>query len=182
MRSRRSTATAPSSSTAPSQRRSRAASQRRLGRPPARPAGPRAPRAAPARHGAARRSARSRPPRHAARARSPRRALRGACRRGHPVARGDRRRPGGFVVSALVDALQAIGLTHTAAELDDLVALATKRRWNAHPAPRAHRRGRAARARPARPQPAHRPLPARPCFPLFSQRRLDSPRSTQLAS
>jgi DNA replication protein DnaC len=34
-------------------------------------------------------------------------------------------------VSALVAALKAIGLTHTAAELDDLVALATKRRWNA---------------------------------------------------
>lgn len=34
-------------------------------------------------------------------------------------------------MSALVDALKAIGLTHTAAELDDLVALATKRRWNA---------------------------------------------------
>jgi len=34
-------------------------------------------------------------------------------------------------VTALVDALRAIGLTHTAAELDDLVALATKRRWNA---------------------------------------------------
>ena len=34
-------------------------------------------------------------------------------------------------MSALVDALKAIGLTHTAAELDDLVALATKRRWSA---------------------------------------------------
>lgn len=34
-------------------------------------------------------------------------------------------------MSALVAALKAIGLTHTAAELDDLVALATKRRWNA---------------------------------------------------
>lgn len=34
-------------------------------------------------------------------------------------------------MSALADALKAIGLTNTAAELDDLVALATKRRWNA---------------------------------------------------
>jgi DNA replication protein DnaC len=34
-------------------------------------------------------------------------------------------------VSALAETLKAIGLTHTAAELDDLVALATKRRWNA---------------------------------------------------
>jgi len=34
-------------------------------------------------------------------------------------------------VTALPDALRAIGLTHTAAELDDIVALATKRRWNA---------------------------------------------------
>jgi DNA replication protein DnaC len=34
-------------------------------------------------------------------------------------------------VTALADALRAIGLAHTAAELDDLVALATKRRWNA---------------------------------------------------
>lgn len=33
-------------------------------------------------------------------------------------------------MSALADALRAIGLTHTAAELDDLVALATKRRWS----------------------------------------------------
>ena len=32
-------------------------------------------------------------------------------------------------MSALADALRAIGLPHTAAELDDLVALATKRRW-----------------------------------------------------
>lgn len=31
----------------------------------------------------------------------------------------------------LAAALKAIGLAHTAAELDDLVALATKRRWNA---------------------------------------------------
>jgi DNA replication protein DnaC len=34
-------------------------------------------------------------------------------------------------VSELVEALTAIGLTHTATELEDLVALATKRRWNA---------------------------------------------------
>jgi DNA replication protein DnaC len=34
-------------------------------------------------------------------------------------------------VSALAEALKAIGLAHTATELDDLVALATKRRWNA---------------------------------------------------
>lgn len=34
-------------------------------------------------------------------------------------------------MSALAEALKAIGLTHTAAELDDLVALATKHRWNA---------------------------------------------------
>ena len=31
--------------------------------------------------------------------------------------------------AALVDALTLIGLRHTAANLDDLVALATKRRW-----------------------------------------------------
>ena len=34
-------------------------------------------------------------------------------------------------MTTLADALRAIGLTHTAAELDDLIALATKRRWNA---------------------------------------------------
>ncbi len=34
-------------------------------------------------------------------------------------------------MSALAEALRAIGLAHTAAELDDLVALATKRRWGA---------------------------------------------------
>jgi DNA replication protein DnaC len=34
-------------------------------------------------------------------------------------------------VSSLADALRAIGLTYTAGELDDLVALATKRRWGA---------------------------------------------------
>jgi len=34
-------------------------------------------------------------------------------------------------MTALADALRAIGLTHTAAELDDLIALATKRRWSA---------------------------------------------------
>src|SRR5882724_736439 len=34
-------------------------------------------------------------------------------------------------MTTLADALRAIGLTHTAAELDDLTALATKRRWNA---------------------------------------------------
>ena len=34
-------------------------------------------------------------------------------------------------MTTLADALRAIGLTHTAAELDDLVALATKRRWSA---------------------------------------------------
>lgn len=33
-------------------------------------------------------------------------------------------------MSPLAEDLKAIGLTHTAAELDDLVALATKRRWN----------------------------------------------------
>ena len=33
-------------------------------------------------------------------------------------------------MSALADALRAIGLAHTATELDDLVALATKRRWS----------------------------------------------------
>jgi DNA replication protein DnaC len=32
-------------------------------------------------------------------------------------------------MTTLADALRAIGLTHTAGELDDLVALATKRRW-----------------------------------------------------
>lgn len=34
-------------------------------------------------------------------------------------------------MSPLAEDLKAIGLTHTAAGLDDLVALATKRRWNA---------------------------------------------------
>jgi len=34
-------------------------------------------------------------------------------------------------VSTLAESLKAIGLAHTAAQLDDLVALATKRRWNA---------------------------------------------------
>ena len=34
-------------------------------------------------------------------------------------------------MTTLAESLKAIGLTHTAAELDDLVALATKRRWNA---------------------------------------------------
>ena len=34
-------------------------------------------------------------------------------------------------MSALADALRAIGLAYTAAELDDLVTLATKRRWSA---------------------------------------------------
>ena len=34
-------------------------------------------------------------------------------------------------MSALAEALKAIGLAYTATELDDLVALATKRRWNA---------------------------------------------------
>jgi len=34
-------------------------------------------------------------------------------------------------VSALAESLRAIGLAYTAAELDDLVALATKRRWSA---------------------------------------------------
>ncbi len=34
-------------------------------------------------------------------------------------------------MTALTESLKAIGLAHTAAELDDLVALATKRRWNA---------------------------------------------------
>jgi DNA replication protein DnaC len=34
-------------------------------------------------------------------------------------------------MTALADALRAIGLAHTATELDDLVALATKRRWSA---------------------------------------------------
>jgi DNA replication protein DnaC len=34
-------------------------------------------------------------------------------------------------VSTLVESLKAIGLVHTATQLDDLVALATKRRWNA---------------------------------------------------
>ncbi|HEU4731378.1 MAG TPA: IS21-like element helper ATPase IstB [Kofleriaceae bacterium] len=33
-------------------------------------------------------------------------------------------------MTALADALRAIGLAHTATELDDLVALATKRRWS----------------------------------------------------
>lgn len=33
-------------------------------------------------------------------------------------------------MTALVDALRAIGLAHTATELDDLIALATKRRWS----------------------------------------------------
>lgn len=33
-------------------------------------------------------------------------------------------------MSALAEALRAIGLAHTAAELDDLIALATKRRWS----------------------------------------------------
>jgi len=33
-------------------------------------------------------------------------------------------------MSTLAEALRAIGLAHTAAELDDLVALATKRRWS----------------------------------------------------
>jgi len=33
-------------------------------------------------------------------------------------------------MSTLAEALRAIGLTHTAGELDDLVALATKRRWS----------------------------------------------------
>lgn len=34
-------------------------------------------------------------------------------------------------MTALAESLKAIGLAHTAAEIDDLVALATKRRWNA---------------------------------------------------
>ncbi|MBZ0237057.1 MAG: IS21-like element helper ATPase IstB [Deltaproteobacteria bacterium] len=34
-------------------------------------------------------------------------------------------------MTTLTESLKAIGLAHTAAELDDLVALATKRRWNA---------------------------------------------------
>jgi DNA replication protein DnaC len=34
-------------------------------------------------------------------------------------------------MTTLADSLRTIGLTHTAAELDDLIALATKRRWNA---------------------------------------------------
>jgi DNA replication protein DnaC len=34
-------------------------------------------------------------------------------------------------MTTLADSLRAIGLTHTAAELDDLTALATKRRWSA---------------------------------------------------
>jgi DNA replication protein DnaC len=34
-------------------------------------------------------------------------------------------------MTALAESLKAVGLAHTAAELDDLVALATKRRWNA---------------------------------------------------
>lgn len=34
-------------------------------------------------------------------------------------------------MSTLAESLKAIGLAHTAAQLDDLVALATKRRWNA---------------------------------------------------
>jgi DNA replication protein DnaC len=34
-------------------------------------------------------------------------------------------------MTTLADSLRAIGLTHTAAELEDLIALATKRRWNA---------------------------------------------------
>lgn len=34
-------------------------------------------------------------------------------------------------MTALADTLRAIGLAHTAASLDDLVALATKRRWSA---------------------------------------------------
>lgn len=34
-------------------------------------------------------------------------------------------------MTTLADNLRAIGLTHTAAELDDLIALATKRRWSA---------------------------------------------------
>src|SRR5262247_1266382 len=33
-------------------------------------------------------------------------------------------------MTALADALRVIGLAHTAAGLDDLVALATKRRWS----------------------------------------------------
>src|SRR5512147_2308641 len=33
-------------------------------------------------------------------------------------------------MSTLAEALRTIGLTHTAGELDDLVALATKRRWS----------------------------------------------------
>jgi DNA replication protein DnaC len=34
-------------------------------------------------------------------------------------------------MTTLAESLRAIGLAHTAAQLDDLVALATKRRWNA---------------------------------------------------
>jgi hypothetical protein len=34
-------------------------------------------------------------------------------------------------VTALAESRKAIRLAHTAAEFDDLVALATKRRWNA---------------------------------------------------
>jgi predicted DNA-binding ribbon-helix-helix protein len=33
-------------------------------------------------------------------------------------------------MTALADALRTIGLAHTTAGLDDLVALATKRRWS----------------------------------------------------
>src|SRR5260370_17330044 len=34
------------------------------------------------------------------------------------------------MMPALADALQSLGLRHTAAHLDDVVALATKRRWS----------------------------------------------------
>ena len=40
------------------------------------------------------------------------------------------RRTGGCPMAPLADALKLLGLHHTAAHLDDLVALATKRRWS----------------------------------------------------
>ena len=65
-------------------------------------------------------------------------------------------------MAPLADALKLLGLHHTAAHLDDLVALATKRRWSPDPAPRAPRRGRAAGTRPPQPRTPPAPQPPRP--------------------
>ena len=82
--------------------------------------------AAPARCRAARRSARSRPPRHAARARRLRRAV----RRPNAAMQTTDGEEDDVVTHARRDRSRPSASHHTAAELDDLVALATKRRWS----------------------------------------------------